>query len=124
MARELARESTTEPTGTDAVGRRPLLGLCATVFGAVLAWSGLSRVEASPGGTITVTSADPSASNYEITVTGVVAPDGAATDHVDPGTSVEDAIGDGVHTYRFDGEVTNLVTTGDTLVYVDGDRVA
>jgi hypothetical protein len=126
MAREQARKQT---SSDDHVSRRNYLRLSGTVaVGTTGAAIAESTGEFDGAGTnvlsIVGTTADPT--TYEVTVSEEIVP-GAYTDALSvlgtTGQSAEDAVADGVRSYRFEGEITDMRIDDGAAVFVNGARL-
>jgi hypothetical protein len=126
----MAREQTRQRTDSDdPVSRRNYLRLGGTLaVGAAGATLG-DRIET--GGTtrnvLSIVGTTPDPTTYEVTVSDEIVP-GSHTDALSvlgtTGQSAEDAIGDGVRSYRFSGEITDLRLDDGATVFVNGARIS
>lgn len=127
MAREQARKQT---RSTNPVSRRNYLRLSGAltlgVAGAV-ASERVENYEGDPGNVLSIVGTTPAPTTYEVTVSDEIVP-GRHTDALSvlgtTGQSAEDAIGDGVRSYRFTGEITDLRLDDGATVFVNGARIA
>ncbi|WP_152042347.1 hypothetical protein [Salinigranum salinum] len=127
MAREQARK---QSSSTNHVSRRNYLRLSGAVaVGA--AGTAVSGRAGDTGGThsgdvLSVVGTTPTPSTYEVTVSDEIVP-GRNTDALSvlgtTGQSAEDAIAEGVRSYRFTGEITDLRLDEGAAVFVNGLRV-
>jgi hypothetical protein len=126
MAREQARYQT---NSNNAVSRRNYLRLSgALAVGA--AGATISERHANgdaPGNVLSIIGTAPAPTTYEVTVSEEIVP-GRHTDALSvlgtTGQSAEDAIGDGVRSYRFSGEITDLRLGDGATAYLNGARIA
>jgi hypothetical protein len=127
MAREQARKQT---RSTNPVSRRNYLRLSGALTLGVAGAAASERAEndnADPGNVLSIVGTTPTPTTYEVTVSNEIVP-GRHTDALSvlgtTGQSAEDAIGDGVRSYRFSGEITDLRLDDGATVFVNGARVA
>ncbi|WP_318570779.1 hypothetical protein [Salinigranum marinum] len=127
MAREQARKQT---RSTNPVSRRNYLRLSGALTLGVAGAAASERVEnydAGPGNVLSIVGTTPAPTTYEVTVSDEIVP-GRHTDALSvlgtTGQSAEDAIGDGVRSYRFSGEITDLRLDDGATVFVNGARIA
>ncbi|WP_136591696.1 hypothetical protein [Salinigranum halophilum] len=118
MAREQERN---QPSSDDAVNRRTYLRLSGAVaVGATAAAASASNTSENVI-SIVGTTAEPT--TYEVTVTDEITP-GRGTDALSvlgtTGRSAEDAVGNGVRRYRFEGEITHLSVGDGATAFVNG----
>ena len=123
MAREQQRKQT---SSHDSVSRRTYLRLSgAAAVGAATA-VGASRTAIEPQNVLTGVGTTPQPSTFEVTVSERIVP-GKHTDALSvlgtTGLSAEDAVAEGVRSYRFAGEVTDLRVDDGASVFVNGARV-
>jgi hypothetical protein len=127
MAREQARK---QPSSTNHVSRRNYLRLSGAVAvgaaGTAVSERAGDTGEAHPGDVLSVVGTTPTPSTYEVTVSDEIVP-GRNTDALSvlgtTGQSAEDAIAEGVRSYRFTGEITDLRLDEGATVFVNGLRV-
>lgn len=127
MAREQARKQT---RSTNPVSRRTYLRLSGALTLGVAGAAASERVgngNADPGDVLSIVGTTPTPTTYEVTVSDEIVP-GRHTDALSvlgtTGQSAEDAIGDGVRSYRFSGEITDLRLDDGATVFVNGARIA
>ncbi|WP_380676863.1 hypothetical protein [Salinigranum sp. GCM10025319] len=126
MAREQARYRT---NSNNAVSRRNYLRLSgALAVGAAGATiSERPANDGGPGNVLSIVGTTPVPTTYEVTVSDEIVP-GRHTDALSvlgtTGQSAEDAISDGVRSYRFSGEITDLRLDDGAIAYVNGARIA
>jgi len=87
----------------------------------------VENYDAAPGNVLSIVGTTPAPTTYEVTVSDEIVP-GRHTDALSvlgtTGQSAEDAIGDGVRSYRFSGEITDLRLDDGATVFVNGARIA
>jgi hypothetical protein len=87
----------------------------------------VENYEGDPGNVLSIVGTTPAPTTYEVTVSDEIVP-GRHTDALSvlgtTGQSAEDAIGDGVRSYRFTGEITDLRLDDGATVFVNGARIA
>jgi hypothetical protein len=127
MAREQARK---QSSSTNHVSRRNYLRLSGAVAVGAAGTAVSERVGdtggAHSGDVLSVVGTTPTPSTYEVTVSDEIVP-GRNTDALSvlgtTGQSAEDAIAEGVRSYRFTGEITDLRLDEGATVFVNGLRV-
>jgi hypothetical protein len=126
MAREQKRDET---TSDDSVSRRNYLRLSSAV--AVGAAGGTlgelyENDGSAPRNLLSVVGTTSAPTTYEVTVSDEIVP-GRHTDGLSllgtTGQSAEDAVGQGVRSYRFSGEITDLRLGDGAAVFVNGARI-
>jgi hypothetical protein len=126
MAREQARK---QSSSTNHVSRRNYLRLSGAVAVGATGTAVSERGDtggAHAGDVLSVVGTTPTPSTYEVTVSDEIVP-GRNTDALSvlgtTGQSAEDAIAEGVRSYRFTGEITDLRLDEGATVFVNGLRV-
>lgn len=121
MAREQERKQT---SSDDAVSRRTYLRLSgAAAVGVTAATMSATNT---PENVLSIVGTTSEPTTYEVTVTDAIVP-GQGTDALSvlgtTGRSAEDAIGDGIRRYHFDGEITDLRVGEGATAFVNGVAV-
>jgi hypothetical protein len=126
MAREQKRDET---SSDDSVSRRSYLRLSGAVAVGTAGGTLGELYEndgADPTNVLSVVGTSPSPTTYEVTVSDEIVP-GRHTDGLSllgtTGQSAEDAVGQGVRSYRFSGEITDLRLDDGASVFVNGARI-
>jgi hypothetical protein len=120
MAREQERKQTSSDS---AVSRRTYLRLS----GAAAVGATVTTVsESNTPNVLSIVGTTTEPTTYEVTVTGEIVP-GPGTDALSvlgtTGQSAEDAIGNGIRRYHFDGEITDLRIGDGATAFVNGAAV-
>jgi len=105
----------------ETLGRRSVLRLWTLLVG-LLPTVSFAGVAVASESTLTITGTSHHVSTYEVTVSDQISPMDAPG-QLPVGPAAEGALGQGVHRYRFSGELTNVRLAGEPTVRVDGRRV-
>lgn len=126
MARKLEQSKGSDGGEHPILGRRGYvkIGMLSTILGGALVGQ-TATASADARETIHIAGSG-SLATYDLTVTGELSDDAAtpfdAAENIS-GRNAEGTVRDGVHGYRFDGEIADLQVGGSAEVYHNGERI-